>query len=89
MDYNSLNIDFILDGQLMTAGNAPADLRPKLARIEDDFRSRLSGLIDPKTGRPPKVIMRGDKALTDLKFSIEASKETIEEAQKRLGGAAG
>ncbi|QGZ95670.1 hypothetical protein [Terricaulis silvestris] len=88
-DYDQLSVDFKIDGVRMTAGTAPAALRPQLAAIEDDLRRKLAGLKDAKTGRPPKVQMEGKVEGTkvgSLNFAVVGSKEVIEEAQKRMGG---
>jgi hypothetical protein len=79
------SIDFIIGGAEMTAGNAPEQLRPALAAIEDDIRRKLAGIKDEKTGLPPKVLMQG-KDVQTLSFTITGSKAVIEEAQRRLGG---
>lgn len=84
-DYDQLSVDFKIDGVRMTAGTAPAALRPHLAAIEDDVRRKLAGIKDAKTGLPPKVQMEG-KTVQQLQFAIVGSKEVIEEAQKRMGG---
>jgi hypothetical protein len=83
-DYDQLSVDFKIDGVRMTAGTAPAALRPHLAAIEDDVRRKLAG-IKEADGRPPKVQMEG-KTVQELQFAIVGSKEVIQEAQKRMGG---
>jgi hypothetical protein len=84
-DYDQLIVEFLIDGKRMTAGAAPAALRPHLAAIEDDVRRKLAGIKDEKTGQPPKVQMEG-KTVESLQFAIIGSKQVIEAAQKRMGG---
>lgn len=85
MDFKKVNVDFQIDGVMMTAGNAPAEWRAHLVAVEDDIRRRLGDMIDPKTGLPPKVLMEGATP-ANLTFTIKGSKELIEEAQRRLAG---
>jgi hypothetical protein len=85
VDFNKVNVDFLIGGAMMTAGNAPAALRPQLVAIEDDIRRRLGDLVDPTTKLPPKVLLQGD-SIANLHFTITGPKDLIEEAQKRLGG---
>ncbi len=82
--YDQPNVDFIIGGQVMTAGTAPAQLRPVLAKIEDEVRRKLAGLKD-KHGMPLKVIMQGND-LKSMQFELRGSKEVVEEAQRRLRG---
>ncbi len=86
----NVEIDFIIGGQSMTAGNAPEDLRKTLAHIEDDFRRRLAGLHDTKRGAefPLRVRMVGN-TVNQLNWQLTGPKEVVEEAQRRLGGTAG
>jgi hypothetical protein len=84
VNFKKVSVDFRIDGVMMTAGNAPAALRPQLAAIEDDVRRRLGDLREAKTGLPPKVLMEG-QSVANLQFTIKGTKELIEEAQKRMG----
>ena len=52
-DYDQPNVDFVIGGKMMTAGTAPANLRPALAKIEDEVRRKLAGLKDAH-GMPSK-----------------------------------
>lgn len=78
------NVDFIIGGTLMTAGNAPPELRASLAKIEDEVRRKLAGLKDER-GMPLKVLMRGADLKT-MQFELRGPKAVVEEAQRRMRG---
>lgn len=84
-DYDQANVDFVIGGKVMTAGNAPPELRAPLAKIEDEVRRKLAGLKDAH-GLPLKVLMQGAD-LKSMQLEIRGSKEVVEEAQRRLRGA--
>jgi hypothetical protein len=80
----TVEIDFNVGGVVMTAGNAPPELRAELAKVEDDFRRQLAD-IKIADRDPPIRIQAIKTSPTNYNFSIQAPKELVEQIQKRLG----
>jgi hypothetical protein len=80
----TIEIDFNVGGQIMTAGNAPPELRAELAKVEDDFRKNLADIRIADT-EPPIRIQMIKKTAGNYDFSIQAPKAIVEQIQKRLG----
>jgi hypothetical protein len=80
-----LKISFELDGLAVNPSNIGDALeRAVLKNVEEQVRTKLTGIRDPQTGEFPLVAVRGT-SLDNLSFQVSGSRQLVALVRERLG----
>ena len=82
-----MKITFELDGRTIDPDkftlNGGSEMR-KLIALKTNVEGKLKGLIDPKTGQPPEILITR-KTVSDMTITTSAGPAVAAEMRKRLG----
>ena len=79
-----IDIEFRIGGRKVHPNKIADEFeRTMFMEVRDGIAKKLRGVRDSETGRPPKVVVKG-QSLSDLKFDVSGSEKLIEEVKRRL-----
>jgi actin-like ATPase involved in cell morphogenesis len=79
-----IDLSFEINGRKVNPNQLSNALEKAVVQqLSDKLKRSIGSVRDPKTGKHPKVTVKG-RDLSNLSFEIEGSEEVIEEVKRRI-----